>query len=163
MPTVAKEDGQSVVEYMLAVNRHSLIQVRRQSWAVAIAFLVAFCWLGWAAVKFGSIFQGMGVEHSLALVNRFALRCGPLAFPLFGVLAAGTFIFSDLAFRKRWIDCTLFLVFLLLAIFAFRGLLVSGVFMVPNAGANIPAAGKAGTALLFAIVHHRPGLPEPGR
>ena len=28
---------------------------------------------------------------------------------------------------------------------------------------NIPAAGKAGIALLFAIVHHRPGLPEPGR
>lgn len=29
--------------------------------------------------------------------------------------------------------------------------------------ANIPAAGKAGIALLLAIVHHRPGLPEPVR
>lgn len=28
---------------------------------------------------------------------------------------------------------------------------------------NIPAAGKAGFALWFAIVHPRPGLPEPGR
>ena len=29
--------------------------------------------------------------------------------------------------------------------------------------ANNPAAGKAGIALLFAIVHHRPGLPEQHR
>jgi uncharacterized membrane protein YfcA len=29
--------------------------------------------------------------------------------------------------------------------------------------ANLPAAGKAGIALLFAFVHDRPGLPEPGR
>jgi hypothetical protein len=28
---------------------------------------------------------------------------------------------------------------------------------------NHPAAGKAGFALLFAFVRHRPGLPEPGR
>ncbi len=28
---------------------------------------------------------------------------------------------------------------------------------------NNPAAGKARIALLFAIVYHRPGLPEPGR
>lgn len=27
---------------------------------------------------------------------------------------------------------------------------------------NIPAAGKAGIALRFEFVHHRPGLPEPG-
>ena len=29
-------------------------------------------------------------------------------------------------------------------------------------GANHPAVGKAGIAPLFAIEHHRPGLPEPG-
>jgi hypothetical protein len=28
---------------------------------------------------------------------------------------------------------------------------------------NIPAAGKTGIAPLFAVVHHRPGLPEQGR
>ena len=28
---------------------------------------------------------------------------------------------------------------------------------------NIPAAGKVGIALLFAIGHHGPGLPVPGR
>jgi hypothetical protein len=28
---------------------------------------------------------------------------------------------------------------------------------------NIPAAGKAGIASVLAFVHHRPGLPEPGR
>ena len=28
---------------------------------------------------------------------------------------------------------------------------------------NIPATGEAGIALVFAFVHHRPGLPEPAR
>jgi hypothetical protein len=30
-------------------------------------------------------------------------------------------------------------------------------------GLNHPAAGKAGFARQFAIEHHCPGLPEPGR
>jgi len=42
---------------------------------------------------------------------------------------------------------------------------VHGHSIVPEARAssNIPAAGKAGIAILFAFVYHRPGLPEPGR
>jgi hypothetical protein len=32
-----------------------------------------------------------------------------------------------------------------------------------NPQANNPAAGKAGIARPFAIEHHFPGLPEPGR
>jgi hypothetical protein len=32
-----------------------------------------------------------------------------------------------------------------------------------NVMANQPAAGKAGIAPLFAVGHHYPGLPEPGR
>jgi hypothetical protein len=35
--------------------------------------------------------------------------------------------------------------------------------MLSNQMPNHPAAGKAGMALLFTFVHHRPGLPEPGR
>jgi len=33
----------------------------------------------------------------------------------------------------------------------------------PQQWPNHPAAGKAGIALLLAFVHHRPGLPDPGR
>jgi len=110
--------------------------IRRQSWAIAGGFLLAFSWLGWAAVRFGSIFQGTGMEHSLPLINWFAVTCGPIAFPLFGILAAAAFIISDLMFRKRWIEWTMIAVFALLVIFAFRGLLFSGVFMVPNARTN---------------------------
>ena len=110
--------------------------IRRQSWAIAGGFLLAFCWLGWAAVRFGSIFQGMGMEHSLPLVNWLAVTYGPIAFPLFGILAAAAFILSDLMFRNRWIEWTMIAAFALLVIFAFRGLLFSGVFMVPNVQTN---------------------------
>ena len=104
--------------------------IRRQSWAIAGGFLLAFSWLGWAAVRFGSIFQGMGMEHSLPLINWFAVTCGPIAFPLFGILAAAAFIISDLMFRKRWIEWTMIAVFALLVIFAFT---LSHIFLVLGA------------------------------
>jgi len=87
----------------VSVNRHSAIRVSRESWAIAIGFLVAFCWLGWAAVRFGSIFDGMDIHRSLPIVNRLALTYGPIAFPLFGVLAAAATILSDFMFHKRWL------------------------------------------------------------
>jgi len=118
------------------VNRHFAIRVSRQSWAVAIGFLVAFCWIGWAAVRFGSVFEGMDILRSLPTVNRLALTYGPVAFPLFGVVVAATFVLSDFMFHKRWIAWALFVAFALLAVCAFRGLLVSGVFMVPTSPAN---------------------------
>jgi hypothetical protein len=34
---------------------------------------------------------------------------------------------------------------------------------IMSRAANHPAAGKAGIAVLFAIEHHGPGLPEPVR
>jgi hypothetical protein len=85
-----------------AVARYT---IRRQSWAIAGGFLVAFCCLGWAAVRFGSIFQGMGMEHSLPVINWFAVTYGPTAFPLFGILAGGNagfgFLFLFIAFHAH--------------------------------------------------------------
>ena len=78
------------------------------------------------------MFQGM--EHSLPVVNWFAVTCGPIAFPLFGVSAAAAFILSDLMFRKRWIEWALIAAFALLLIFALRGFLICGVFMSPTSG-----------------------------
>src|SRR6185436_1751901 len=88
----------------------------------------------WAAVSFGSVFKGM--EVGLPIVNKFAVTYGPVAFPLFGILAATVFILLDHMFRKRWIGWALFGVFALLAIFALKGVLFSGVIMVPTSGAN---------------------------
>ena len=65
---------------------------------------------------------------------------GPIAFPLFGVLAAAAFIASDLLFRKQWIEWAMIAAFALLIIIAFRGLLVCGVFMVPNVRTGPAAA-----------------------
>jgi hypothetical protein len=110
--------------------------IRGHSSAIAGGFLLAFCWLGWAAVRFGSIFQGMGMEHSLPVANWFAATYGPIAFPLFGILAAAAFVLSDLMFRKRWIEWALIAAFALLLIFALRGFLICGVFMAPNVRFN---------------------------
>jgi hypothetical protein len=118
--------------------------IRWQSWAIGGGFLLAFCWLGWAAVRFGSIFKGMGIEASLPALNWFAVTNGPIVFPFFGILAVAAFIFSDLTFHKGWIDCLLFVAFALLLVFALRGLLFSGVFMVPSSGANFSAERMAG-------------------
>ena len=121
---------------MLAVKYHTLTQVRRDSWACASVFLIAFCWLGFAAVRFGSIFQGMGMEQNLPPANWFAVTCGPIAFPIFGVVAAAAFILVDVLFRNRWMQWTLIAVFALLIIWGFRALIFGGVFMVPTARAN---------------------------
>ena len=135
--------------------------IRGHSWAIAGGFLLAFCWLGWAAVRFGSIFQGMGMEHSLPVVNWFAATYGPIAFPLFGILAAAAFVLSDLMFRKRWIERALIAVFALLLIFALRGFLICGVFMAPNVRTNPAAPGNGAITVLFQAERLGRAVPEP--
>jgi hypothetical protein len=111
------------------VKHHFAIQVRIQSWAIAAACLLAFCWLGFAAVRFGSIYQGL--EVNLPLASRFAFEYGPVAFPLFGVIAAAALILSEVRFRKGWLQWALVLLFALLIVWALRALLIGGVFMGP--------------------------------
>jgi hypothetical protein len=105
----------------------------------------------------------MGMEHSLPMLNWFAVTHRPIAFPLFGILAATAFILSDLMFRKRWIEWGMIATFALLVIFAFRGLLISGVFMVPNVRTNTAAPGSGAMGLLLHIGHHRRAVSEPPR
>jgi hypothetical protein len=112
------------------VNRHLAIPVRKRTWAIAALFLIAFGWLGFAAVGFGALFHG--IEVDLPVANRFALAYGPIAFPLFGFVAAAAFIFSDVLFRNRWVQPALIALFALVIICALRALLISGVFMVPT-------------------------------
>jgi hypothetical protein len=74
-------------------------RVRKQTWALAAFFLIAFCWLGFVSVQFARMFQGFQV--TLPLSVRF-LTCGPIAFPLIGLAAGGAFILSDVFLRNRW-------------------------------------------------------------
>ena len=83
------------------MKHHTLMRVGRDSWACAVVFLLAFCWLGFAAVRFGSIFQGMGMEQNLPPINWFAATYGKIAFPLLSVVTAAAFILVDVLFRNR--------------------------------------------------------------
>ncbi len=112
------------------MNRHISIPVRKRTWAIAALFLIAFCWLGFAAVSFGALFHG--IEVDLPVANRFAFAYGPIAFPLFGIVPAAAFIYSDILFRNRWSQPALIALFALLIICALKALLISGVFMAPT-------------------------------
>jgi hypothetical protein len=106
------------------VKHHIAIQIRRQSWAIAALFFIAFCGLGFVAVNFGALFQGFDINY-LPAASRFAVAHGPIAFPLFGIIAATAVIFSD-AFRlSRWLQWGLVALFAFLvswALWAFSGI-----------------------------------------
>jgi hypothetical protein len=109
------------------------MQIRRQSWGLAALFLIAFCWLGFAAVRFGVLFKGTeGFEIYLPMATRFAFAYGPIAFPIFGVVAATAFILSDVRGGNRWGQWSLAAIFALLIIWSFEGLFAGGSFMGPT-------------------------------
>jgi hypothetical protein len=116
------------------VKRQIAMQIRKQSWAIAALFLIAFCWLGFAAVSFGTLFKGL--EINLPVATRFDVAYGPITFPFFGIVAATAFILSDVLGRKRWVQWALTALFALLIIWAVKGLLFGGVFIVPTIRSN---------------------------
>jgi hypothetical protein len=93
----------------------------------------------------------MGMEQNLPLANWFAVTCGPIAFPLFGIVAAAAFIIADVLFRNRWMQWALIAVFALLILWGFRGLIFGGVFMVPNTRANFSVERMATGGASFQI------------
>ena len=78
------------------------MQIRKQCWAFAGLFLLAFCWLGFAAVSFGALFKDLGVK--LPTANT-------------------AFILSDVLVRSRWVQWVLVAVFTLLLIWAISSML----------------------------------------
>jgi hypothetical protein len=106
-----------------------VMQVRAKSRVIAGAFLIVFCWLGWLAFKCAPIFAGL--EDRLPVMTRLAFAYGPVACPLFGVLAAGSLILSDMFFRRHWLQWVLIALFAVLIVCIFRTFLFSGVFMGP--------------------------------
>jgi hypothetical protein len=114
----------------LAVQRQSDIRVRKELWVIAAVFFIVFCWLGFAAARFGSLFQGFEeFEQMLPITSRFVYEYGTIAFPLFGVAAGATFILSDVLFRNGWVKWVLVGVFVLFILCAFNAMVISGVWM----------------------------------
>jgi len=54
------------------------MHVCKRSWVLASAFLLAFCWLGYAAVSYRALYQGL--EVGLPVAQKFAAEYGQIAF-----------------------------------------------------------------------------------
>ena len=102
------------------MNHPTDIQVRRDSWLLAAAFLIAFCWLGFFTAKLAPIFRGM--ESMLPAADRLIVACGPIAFPLLGVLAALSFVLSDRFFHRQWTQWALIALYVPVIVWAFSSL-----------------------------------------
>ena len=77
------------------MNQNSKAPVCKLTWAIAAGCLGAFIWLGWASIKFGSIFDGMDhawLRHVLPGSTWFTLTYGRIAFPVVGVVGVGALI-----------------------------------------------------------------------
>jgi hypothetical protein len=98
------------------MKRHVVLHVGRQSWGFAALFLIAFCWLGFVAARFGALCQGFVLD--LPATKRFVVAYGPIAFPLFGIVAATAFILPDVFFRNRRGQWALVAAFALLIMWA---------------------------------------------
>lgn len=138
------------------------MQIRRQSWAIAALFLIAFCWLGFVAVSFGALFKGLE-EMNLPLATRFAVAYGPTAFPVFGIVAATAFILSEVWGRNRWVQLALTALFALLIIWAFRGLFIGGSFMGPTIRAYRLDTSRPAITSLFHTGRQWCGVANPDR
>ena len=77
-------------------------QIRRQSWAIAVLILIAFSLLGFGGVGIRSLFKGFDVHWPFA--TRFGVTYGPVAFPVFGIVAGTTLILSDFFVLHRWVQ-----------------------------------------------------------
>lgn len=99
----------------IGIVKGQINRVRWQTWAAAAFFLIAFCGLGLVAVKFAPMFQPLGGAYQ-PLSHKFIFACGPIAFPLFGIVAAAALISSDIRFHDRWKQWTLVAMFALLMI-----------------------------------------------
>ena len=110
------------------------MRVRRQTWAIAAIFLLAFCWLGVAAVKCAPIYQVLEVRFPAD--TRFASAYGAVVFPLLGVGAAAALILFDVFLQRRWVQGVLLALFATFLIWAFRALLFIPVSIGPATPAN---------------------------
>jgi hypothetical protein len=73
--------------------------------------LIGLFWvIGWIIGRSAVMIQGFP-PNLLPLPQRLLFGYGQLAIPLFGVVAAATWVLSDVYFRGRWIQWFLFALF----------------------------------------------------
>jgi len=106
------------------MQHHNAARIQRESCALAAAFLIAFCLVGFVSVRFRPMYQGF--DDSLPMLTRFALDYGTIVFPLVGIAAAASFMLSDLFFSNRWRNWLLLAVFGLLFVCALKALIMPG-------------------------------------
>lgn len=100
------------------MNSQPVRRVRGTTWALAALALILFCWLGFAVAKLSTIFDGLSVP--LPLVMKLMISYGSLGLPLFGVVAAGLMILSDLFLLHRGLVTWLASVSMIIAFMVFR-------------------------------------------
>ena len=83
------------------------------------------------------------------VATRFAVAYGPIAFPIFGIVAAAAFILSEVRGRNPWVQLALTVLFVLLIIWAFSGLFCGGSFMGPTIRTYRLDTSHPATASLF--------------
>lgn len=105
------------------MKRNIAIHVRKRTWVIATAILIAFCCLGFAADGFGAFFHGLNTY--LTSASRFVFAYGRIGFPVFGVVAATAFILSGIFFRNQRVQWALVVVFVLFIIWALNAVFFS--------------------------------------
>jgi hypothetical protein len=91
---------------------HSNTGPREKSlkWSVAVGLISLFWVIGSIIGSFAVMFEGFS-PNVLPLPQRLLYGYGQLEIPLFGVVAAATWVLSDVYFRGRWIQWFLFTLF----------------------------------------------------
>ncbi|HEX3988830.1 MAG TPA: hypothetical protein VHZ30_05315 [Verrucomicrobiae bacterium] len=109
-----------VFEFRATVKRNIAIKIRMLTCGIALLILVAFCWLGFAAVRFEPLFQGF--EDYIPVSKRFAYVHRPILFPLFGLLGAAGLIIADTFLLRRYVQLVLIVFFTIIFIWTFRSM-----------------------------------------
>ncbi|SRR5258708_39568126 len=116
---------------------------------------MAFCYLGYFTAKFAPIFRGM--EPMLPVADRLIVACGPVVFPLLGVLAAFSFVLLDHYFRRQWTQWFLMALYLPIILWAFSSLVAPRFINGPSPRANhsIERMGASRSAQLVSVAQWR--------
>lgn len=126
--------------------------------ALAGVSLTVFCWLGFAATRFGTIFAGLEID--LPVATQLVFAYGPIAFPLVGFGAGVLVILSDILFRRQWILWGFSGAFIVVVFSALKAMLISGVFVGPAHKAHRPDASNRAIVPRFQLVQHWAGESE---
>jgi hypothetical protein len=94
------------------------------SWAWGAVLFLVYCGLGSFASSAATLYRGM--EDALPLATAWAMRYGSLAFPLFGVVAAGGLIVAGL-FSLRLVQWCVLVLAMALIVWIFTILTASHV------------------------------------